>query len=798
MMNWEKVFFNSSNFMELKRKGNNALVYDTFTKVNHEKSIPEILFVTSYPPRECGIATYTQDLIQALDKQFGHSFSLSVCALDNKNDITRYGKFVKYLVSDHEQNAFAKLLFHVNRDKNIKLVVVQHEFGLYAKREKEFLDMLTNLTKPVVLVFHTVLPSPNEKLKQNVIQMAEASAACVVMTQHASKQLQEFYGVDRNKITVINHGTHLVSSINKQELKRKYTIGNREVISTFGLLSSSKSIETTLQAMPEIIKHFPDVLFLVLGKTHPSVFLEEGERYRLMLEEKVNQLDINKNVLFINEYLSLTNLLEYLQLTDVYLFTSKDPNQAVSGTFSYAISCGCPVVSTPIPHAKEVLNESNGVIIDFENAKQLAQAVVSLLQNEPKRAEISKRNLQDMATTAWENSAINHALLFMDVMHENQELSFSIPAVSLKHIKHMTTGVGIIQFSELNSPDKKSGYTLDDNARALLATCLHYELTKDTDDFTLVNTYLQFIKYCLQENGLFINYVNQHRQISNQNYTENLEDSNGRAVWALGYLSSRNNGIPKQLVFEADHILQTVIPHVRKFRSTRAMAFIIKGLHHNKKNKPVIEELANRLVQMYKHEATTNWHWFESYLTYGNSILPDALLYAYENTGIEEYKNIAIESFDFLLSKIFVNNHVKVISNKGWHLKGNTNEEVVGGEQPLDVAYTILALENFYRITKNEDYKKKAFEAFNWFLGDNHLHQIVYNPNTGGCYDGIEEHNVNLNQGAESTISYLLARLTLDKLKQSHIVYANQKDAYVLSNAMQLNFVREAYMLEKE
>ncbi len=463
----------------------------------------------------------------------------------------------------------------------------------------------------------------------------------------------------------------------------------------------------------------------------------------------------------------LHELLEYLQLSDIYLFTSKDPNQAVSGTLSYALSCGCPVIYTPIPHAKEVVNDNNGILIDFENPEQLSGAVNRLLDDEKLRNKISSNSFQKMAVTAWQNAAIAHALLFEKLTNKTFKINYRIPPLNLTHIKKMTTHFGMIQFSNIATPDIHSGYTLDDNARAMIALCQHFEIFQNQHDLILINKYLAFIKFCLQPNGEFLNYVTEQKIFSAQNYSENLEDSNGRAIWSLGYLISLRSILPSHLVEEATQLLELAVPSLHKIHSTRAMAFIIKGLHYeqNKENKLLLRTLANRLVQMYKHEKTTDWHWFEGYLTYGNSALPEAMLCAYLSTDENIYKEIALESFDFLLSKIFVDGKIKVISNLGWHLKNKINITPNGGEQPIDVAYTIMALDKFYSVFNRNSYKEKAFIAFNWFLGNNHLHQIMYNPCTGGCYDGLEAHNVNLNQGAESTLSFLMARLAINNIK---------------------------------
>ncbi len=739
-----------------------------------DNALPEILFVTSYPPRECGIATYSQDLIKALHNKYNDSFKITVCPIETVNEKHIYNEDIKYILDIDKKKSFVKLAETINKDLAIKMVMVQHEFGLFRDRDYEFLQFLTILKKPIILVFHTVLPKPNQNLKLRVQQIVQACKSIIVMTDLSAKLLVNDYGIISEKIAVIPHGTHLVAHSDKGLLKEKYNLTGKKVLATFGLLSSGKSIETTLDALPAIIENNDDVMFLIIGKTHPSVVKHEGEKYRMMLEEKIETLNLQNHVQFVNQFVALPALLEYLQLTDIYLFTSKDPNQAVSGTFSYAMSCGCAIVSTSIPHAQEVLQDDAGIIVDFENPEQLSLAVIALLDQEELTKSISMRGLHKIVPSVWENAAISHALLFTTMSDRQINLKYKIPAVNLDHIKRMTTDFGMYQFCIINQPDVESGYTLDDNARAMVAMCQHYELTKNEEDLKYIHVYYNFIEYCLQSEGYFLNYVDENKNFTEQNYQTNLADSNGRAIWALGYLISMSSILPKQLIDDAQLTMQVALSKVNKIHSTRAMAFIIKGLYYrNIENKlsqdvALIKELTNRLVQMYRHEAEKDWDWFESYLTYGNSILPEALLCAYMTTGEVTYKDIAKKTFDFLLSKIFREDRIKVISNKGWSHKGdNLDKIVIGGEQPIDVAYTILALSKFYEVFKEDTYKQKLDIAFNWFLGNNHLKQIIYNPCTGGCYDGLEENYVNLNQGAESTVSYLMARLTLEKFLKS-------------------------------
>ena len=757
---------------------------------NPSKNNPsEILFITSYPPRECGIATYSQDLIKAINNKFSHSFSIKVCAFESNGDTFSYPEEVKYTLKTSLAQDYEKLAYTINKDNRIKTILIQHEFGFFRSQEQAFHQLLLAVSKPIVIVFHTVLPHPDKLLKEKVQNIAAACKSIIVMTKTSAKILLQDYDVASKKIAIIPHGTHLVPRLNKTTLKLKYQLKGKKVLSTFGLLSSGKDIGTTLDALPAIIKQCPETIFLILGKTHPEVVKNDGEKYREMLEQKVAQLSLQNHVRFVNKYLELPELLEYLQLTDIYLFTANDPNQAVSGTFVYAMSCGCPIISTPIPHAKEMLTDDTGIIFDFRNSSQLASATIKLLNNDHLRRYMGLNTLHKIASTVWENSAIAHAKLFEKMDDERISLQYNLPVINLKHFKKLTTGFGMIQFSKINRPDSDSGYTLDDNARALIAMCQHYELTKNEADLEYIHIYFNFIKYCLQSENGFLNYVDEQRIFTPQNNMANLEDANGRAIWALGYLIAKGDLLPtasQTIAEDAELMIQSVLVNIDYIHSTRAMAFAIKGLYfRNKKNSSLqnaalIKKLADRLVQMYRHESSDEWQWFESYLTYANSVLPEALLCAWLVTGDVTYQKIAKTSFDFLLSKTFRKNKIKVISNKNWL---NTKEELkttpIGGEQAIDVAYTILALRKFYKVFKKETYRLNMEIAFNWFLGSNHLNQIIYNPCTGGCYDGLEENSVNLNQGAESTVSYLMARLTIEKFLLKKLNNKLQKEYYL-------------------
>lgn len=727
----------------------------------------EILFITSYPPRECGIATYSQDLIKAINNKFSHSLTIKVCALESSGTTYDYPEEVKYTLKTSVPEAYEKLAVKINQDDRIRIVLIQHEFGFFKKQEHAFLEFLHQLSKPVVVVFHTVLPHPDQELKAKISSIESGCHSIVVMTRTSAAILENEYGVPPRKITVIAHGTHLVPHLSEQFLKEKYGLKDRKVLTTFGLLSSGKSIETTLEALPAVINLTPEVVFLIIGKTHPEVVKVEGEKYRESLQKKVLEYDLEDHVIFINSYLALKELLEYLQLTDIYIFTTNDPHQAVSGTFAYAMGCGCPIISTPIPHAREVLTSDTGIIFDFCNSKQLAEGINRLLNDEPLRRSISSNTLQKIVSTAWENSAVSHALLFAEIAGASLTLQYNLPVINLDHMKKMTTQTGIIQFSGINQPDIESGYTLDDNARALVAACMVYEMNGDEGIVADVRRYLGFVELCQQPEGDFLNYLDKDLRFTIQNEATNLDDANGRAVWALGYVVSLSELLPQDIVAQARNMIKKSLLHLSTVHSTRAMAFAVKGLYYYHlafelpENLALLKILANRLVQMYKHEAGDTWKWFEGYLTYANSILPEAMLYAWLLTKETTFKEIAVTSLHFLLSQTFNENGIEVISNKDWLQKGEKAGHY--GEQPIDVAYTIMTLGKFHDVFRDEEYRQKMITAFNWFLGKNRLHQIIYNPCTGGCYDGLEETHVNLNQGAESTISYLMARCTIEK-----------------------------------
>ena len=729
----------------------------------------KMLIVSSYPPRECGLATFSNDIVNAVNNVFGDTLPIEVCALQNSDQQFEYNDEVKYILPVDSLEDYRLVAEKINERSDIALVCIQHEFGLFRGEYGDYiLSFILALNKPIVTVFHTVLPNPDEKRKKVVHAIVDLSDKIIVLTNRSKETLTNYYNCPISKALVIPHGNHNVLWEQKEVLKKNYGFEGKIVLATFGLISENKNIETVLYALPEIVTEHPEVIYLVIGKTHPEVIKSEGEKYREKLLKIAEKLKLENNVIFINEYLELWQLLDYLTLSEIYLFSSKDPNQTVSGTFAYAMSCGCAVISTPIPHALETLVNGNGKLLkNFDQPEEFQKAIQYLIENNDERIAMGKNAYVQAHATNWENIAIQYRLLFDQLTNREDDLRFNFPPIKLDHIEKLTTNFGILQFSKFSDPDPESGYTLDDNARALINMVLYYEHSKDNAALRLASIYLSFIEGIQQTNGWFDNYKDFEQQLTDQNSEVNLEDANGRALWSLGTVIGYSTILPEDLVNRAQQCWIKAINKIDNIKSPRAIAYAVKGLYHyhniykDEHTKRHIEKLADELLRHYNINSAENWCWYEDYMTYANNVLPEAMMYSYLVTKNSKYRKIALITFDFLLSQYFMKGQLKVISNRGWFKK--ENERVFYGEQPIEVSTTIIALDLFYHVTKNKKYKDQLNLAFMWFLGNNHLKQIMYNPENGASYDGLEDKHVNINQGAESTLCFFKARLLMEK-----------------------------------
>ena len=725
-----------------------------------------ILYIATYPPRECGIATFTKDLTTAMDKKFAPFLKSKILAMNNTNGINYENiNDVLFSISDNDISAYKKAAKRVNEIDSIKLINIQHEFGIFGGEYGNYLlKFLEIVKKPVVISFHTVIPNPNDKLKKIVRKLAKKSSFLVVMTNKGIDILRKDYKI-KKEIFLIHHGTPTVSFDNSIKEKTVMGIADKIVLSTFGLINSGKGYEYVIESLIEVVKKYPNILLLIIGETHPVVRKQEGEKYRNFLEEKVKEYKLEKYVKFYNRYMTLEEIVKFLLATDIYICSNQNPNQIVSGTLAYAIACGRAIISTPYTYAKDMIIPERGLLVKFRDHISYTNALLKILSNPLLREKMEINNYSFSRRMIWPNVAISHYNVFKRVIPDLEKYEMSYPEINFEHIKNLTDDFGIIQFANYAKPDKSSGYTLDDNARALFVCTLYYMLFKDNTKLKLMKIYLNFIKYVLKNENRLYNIVNYERIVDLEQWSD---DAHGRAMMVLGHLIATAN-IPNELRVDAELVFDAAKKIVDKIRSPRAVSFILIGLYFynviNNSEVSRIKKLADYLSRLYKNCNSEKWHWFENYLTYSNSKLPEALFFCYKTTKDDRYLLIAKESLDFLISLTFKDGIFAPIGQNGWHHKNGHNAS--HDQQPVDAASMVQTLSIAYDITKEDRYMKLAIEAFHWFLGKNSLNQEVYNNLTGGCHDGVGENSLNMNQGAESSISYLLARLSLQISKDS-------------------------------
>ncbi|MFA5174014.1 MAG: glycosyltransferase [Candidatus Pacearchaeota archaeon] len=723
-------------------------------------------FLSSFPPRECGIATFTKDLAVAMDKRFNPKLKSKVIAINESENFYNYGKNVVMEMRRDDIESYLSVAKKVNNSENIKLICIQHEFGLFGGEYGNYLiPFLDAVNKPVVIVYHSVLENPDEARKKVVRAISSRCSAIVVMANIASDILVRDYGIEKEKIHVVHHGIPDVPFQNNEKMKKKLKLEGKMVLSTFGLLSEGKGIEYMIKALPSLIKKYPNLVYLVIGETHPVVRRAEGERYRNSLVHLVKKLGLKDHVRFYNKYFTLKEIISYLLASDVYVCTNLERSQISSGTLSYALGCGRAVVSTPIIYAEEILSNNRGLLAEFRKPESFANTIDKVLSNEELRKNIEREAYTFGRSMIWSNVAFNYLNIFNQVVQLREDVTEKFPKIKLNHLRNMTDNFGIIQFSNNADPDKSSGYTLDDNSRALIVSVLYDNLYNNHTVTGLVDVYLKFLKNAQEEDGNFRNNFYNDNEITDSH----SQDSFARAIWALGYTieKSKNPDFIEQAKIMFNKSLDKIIP----VSSPRANAYALIGLcHYNKiypneiiKNK--IIEFADYLVRLYEEESSDNWQWFESYLTYANAKLSESLFFAYEETKNEKYFGIAKKTLDFLSNLVFIDGCLAPIGQSGWYKKNG--QRAFFDQQPLDASSMVIAYLTTYNITKEKEDYNKAILSFNWYLGKNYLKQMIYNETTGGCHDGLGKYSINLNQGAESTVSYLMARLFLEEFKRN-------------------------------
>jgi len=726
-----------------------------------------IAYVSTYPPRECGIATFTRDLTDALDNLFAPKIDSRIIAM-NENDVTKYvyPKKVIFQISQNNNSDYINIAKKINAMSKIKMVHIEHEFGIFGDNlGRNLLSFMKEVKKPIVITMHTVLPNPVEEMKKIITEINDYSRLIFVMTKMSKQILITDYNISAEKIRIVPHGIHATSYSTSDKAKKILKLENKIILSTFGLLGPGKGIEYMIEALPNIVKEYPKVTYLIIGATHPVVIKNEGEKYREKLIQKIKDLKLENHVAFYNKYLKNEELLQFLQATDIYLSLSLNPDQAVSGTLSYALGAGRPVVSTSFAQAKEDVTEEVGYLVDFKQPKQIEEAVLKLLKNPQNLEQMSENAYFRTRNMIWHNVALSYMREISTVIPNLSEKEKNVPRLKLHHVAKMTNGFGMLQFSKLTEPDPKFGYTLDDNSRALIAVTEFYKKNHSLLALKLAKIYLKFIAYIYEKEGLH-NYVNDDKSFNEtQNTTENLEDSYARGMYALAYVSASKE-MPGEISSMALKLFKKGKQKMQKrIISPRAISFYIKALckiNEVENNPSILDEIRDHceyLIKLHEENNAPGWQWFEDILTYSNGVIPESLLQAYKITGDQRYFNVAKITLDFLISHSFKESICIPIGQEKWYKKGS--DRAYYDQQPEEVTSLVQVLKAMYEITNDKEYQSNMINAFNWFLGNNLLGQIVYDQQTGGCYDGVQEKKINLNQGAESTISYLIARLTI-------------------------------------
>lgn len=746
-----------------------------------------VVFVSSFPPRQCGIATFTADLVEHFDKQFEPQEETKAIALNTQSDANQgdsdlvYSEKVIAQISENSIEEYLSVAQTINEMDHVKLVSIQHEYGLFGNNDGEnVIPFIQAIQKPVIVTLHTVLPEPSENQKRIMCSIVQEADRIVVMTHSSAQLLTSIYGADPEKVKIIPHGIHARPYTFSTKAKKEFGLEGKKVLSTFGLLNRGKGIEYALEALPQIVKEHPDVVYAIIGATHPVVFRREGPVYINSLREMVRNLGIENHVVFFDKYVETSELLRMLQASDIYLSLSQNPAQAVSGTLTYALGMGRPVISTPFEQAKEVLTPDVGLLAEFGNSSSIAHAVLTLLNDSERLTSMSRCAYFKTRSMTWDNVALSYMREFKKLSPELALKEKSIPSINLDHLKRMTDDFGIFQFAILTEPDPQAGYTLDDNARALAAVIKYAKFSKSPDEsielFRLAEIYLSFLEYAAHADGSgFKNYFNSdHFSNEVRNSTENLQDANARAVWSLSILATcTDERLPKELKERALILLEKQYANTLSLSSPRAMAFHIKALallvadkdiqarvEKEIEYKKILTQYSDVLVDLYTRSSTPEWLWFEDHMTYSNALLSEALLRAFMVTGNEEYKRIGKESLDFLVENSFSGDVCVPVGQNGWFKQGGVKR--LYDQQPEEVSALVLALQIMFEVSNDREYLRKKELAFDWFLGNNMLDQVIYSHMSGGCYDGIGEGYINLNQGAESTISYLLARVSME------------------------------------
>ena len=755
--------------------------------VQYYKRINSVAVIGNYSPRQCGIATFTTDLVEALSTE-APGINCWAVAMNDTAEGYAYPEKVRFEINQNRLNDYSVASEYLNISQ-VDIVCVQHEYGIFGGPVgSHLLKLLGDLRMPVVTTLHTVLRDPAQEYREVMRRLSDLSDKLIVMSHKAVDFLKDIYDVPEEKIAFIHHGIPDTPFMDPNFYKDQFGVEGKKVLLTFGLISPNKGIENVLQALPSVIQKHPDLTYIILGATHPHILKAQGDEYRISLHQLVHKLGISEHVIFQNRFVEMKELCEFLGTTDIYITPYLEEAQITSGTLAYAMGTGKAVISTPYWYATEMLAEGRGRIVPFKNPDAIAEQIIDLLDNETIRHTMRKKAYTFCREAIWKEVARRYLEVFSEVQlnrsrHPRPRYSyieniksitnFELPDMKLDHLKTLTDDTGILQHATYTIPDRIHGYCTDDNARALMVAAMgrKYLLTDSKYFDSLSNQYLSFLLDAFNvEKGRFRNFMTYARQ-----WTEEVgsEDAHGRALWGLGkavaFLDNRGQMAMSMTLFNQ------AMKAAEHFNSPRAIAFALVGIHAylhkfsgDSEVRRVREVIADRLFNQFRNNATNSWPWLENTLNYANGKLPHALLVSGQTMQRSDMIDMGLMSLKWLLTIQTEKGHFMPIGNNGWYKKGGPKARF--DQQPEEANAMIDACVEAFNITRDKTWIENAVMCFNWFLGHNDLNMSLYDPKTGGCRDGLMADGINQNEGAESTLAWLLSLMTLQKLYADEIL----------------------------
>ncbi len=738
-------------------------------------SQPErIAFLGGFLPRLCGIATFTHDLCEALALA-APSSECFAGAVNDRAEGYDYPSRVRFELQEKDLDSYRRAADYLNFN-NADVLSLQHEFGIYGgPAGSHILALLKELRMPVVTTLHTVLSEPNAAQRKVMEELVRGSDRLVVMASKGAEILRGVYGVPDAKIDVIAHGIPDMPFVESSFYKPQFGVEGRTVLLTFGLLGPGKGIEYAIEALPEIVARHPDVVYLILGATHPHLVANEGERYRLSLERLAEDRGVTDHVIFHNRFVSQEDLMEFIGATDVYLTPYLNEAQITSGTLAYVFGAGKAVVSTPYWHAGELLADGRGELVPFRDSAAIARGVCAFL-DDPERMRTTRETAYRLGREMiWPAAAARYLESFKHARADRKAAPrtafagwtlgarpYELPPLRLDHVGRMSDRTGIFQHAKFNVPNFQEGYCTDDNARAYILCCHLDETSDDPAEESLdrlATSYLAFLSAAFNdETSRFRNFMSYGRVWLEE---AGSEDSHARALWALGTGAgrSRNEGHRKL----AARLFDEALPAVERFTSPRAWAFAMLGVYEYLRGNPrdatmkkALGTYADRLISLWEGYATADWPWFEEKATYDNARLCQALLLAGRTLRRADAVEIGLKSLGWLASiqKTQAGNF-RPIGSDGFYARGGARADF--DQQPVEAQAMVAACLEAFRATGDAAWSKEAKRAFEWFLGRNDLGLPLYDSGSGGCGDGLHPDRVNENQGAESTLAFQLS-----------------------------------------